>query len=350
MVALGAPTSGLGAGAGSPAAQAAAPTELPSARPPRLVKIGTIPTISDSPALIAEHRGYFATVGLQTELVPLSSGAEAIPALTTGQIDVGTAITPTVALVNAIQRGLALKAVASTGNSTRERWGSGFAISGALDHPVASLKDFTPPIRIATTGEGTLPQALAIILARRDGVPLSDLALVTMPLPDMIAALANGSIDVATTTEPFVALGERNGSAKRWHAYAELLPDITVGTVMFGESFLSTDRDAGERFLQAWLRGVRDYEDVFSTGRDADEILALIGGPTRTTPETFALFRQTRSLSFLPPDGRIDTRPWAEVVDVWKSQGLVGDFDARTLVDSSFAEKAVGRLGPYRPR
>ena len=37
-------------------------------------------------------------------------------------------------------------------------------------------------------------------------------------------------------------------------------------------------------------------------------------------------------------------------LDVWKSQGLIGDFDVRELVDASFAEQAVSRLGPYQPR
>ena len=265
----------------------------------------------------------------------------------------GSAVTPTVALLNAVQRGLPLKVVGAAGSATPERWGSGFAVGGKQEMPLASLRAFGTPLRIAATGEGTLPNAMALLLARRDGLRQDDLSIVAMSLPDMNAALANGSVDVAATTEPFVTLGLQNGSVQRWLSYGEVLPglpNVTVGTILYGENFLIRDRDAGERFLQAWLRGVRDWDDAILTGRDQEAILAIISEPTRTPPATFALLRQAGTLTLIAPDGKVETPPWAEVVDVWKSQGLIGDFDVRELVDATFAEQAVSRLGPYTPR
>jgi len=243
--------------------------------------------------------------------------------------------------------------VGAAGSATPERWGSGFAVGGKQEMPLPSLRDFGTPLRIAATGEGTLPNAMALLLARRDGLGQDDLSIVAMSLPDMNAALANGSVDVAATTEPFVTLGLQNGSVQRWLSYGEVLPglpNVTVGTILYGENFLNKDRDAGERFFQAWLRGVRDWDDAVLTGRDQEAILAIIGEPTRTPPATFALLRQAGTLTLIAPDGKVETPPWAQIVDVWKSQGLIGDFDVRELVDASFAEQAVARLGPYQPR
>ncbi len=351
----------LGCGRGAPGGAAAAPTARATAptaaatsgptEPPRElqeVKIGSVSPLAEAPALVAEQRGYFAAVGLKTEIVRLQSGADAIPALATGQIDVGSAITPTVALLNAVQRGLPLKVVAVTGMATTERWGSGFAVSGKAEPPT-SLRQFATPVRIAATGDGTLPNAMALLLARRDGVPASDLALVSMGLPDMNAALANGSIDVAASTEPFVTLGEQNGSVNRWLSYGDVLPDqpnVTVGTIMYGESFLDRDRDAGQRFLQAWLRGVRDWDAAVVSGRDEQAILAIVSEPARTPPATFALLRQSGALTIMPPDGKVETGAWAQVIEVWQGQGLIGEFNVQDLVDPTFAERAVARIGP----
>src|SRR4051794_1905307 len=106
---VGAPTTGS-----APAAEGSAPTaaSAPTAeRALQSVTIGSVSPLTEAPALIAEQRGYFAAVGLKVEITRLQSGADAIPALATGQLEVGSAVTPTVALLNAVQRGLPLKVV-----------------------------------------------------------------------------------------------------------------------------------------------------------------------------------------------------------------------------------------------
>src|SRR5262249_48603841 len=138
-----------------------------------------------------------------------------------------------------------------------------------------------------------------------------------------------------------------------WLGYGQVLPQApvaTVGTLMYGETFLNRNRDAGERFLQAWLRGVRDWDDALVSGRDLPAILDIISGPTGTRPETVALLRQAGTLTPIPPDGYLDTRAGVAVCDVGKSQGLTGDFDVQELVDPPSADRAVARLGPYQPR
>ena len=95
---------------------------------------------------------------------------------------------------------------------------------------------------------------------------------------------------------------------------------------------------------------MRDWDDAVVSGRDFQEIVDIVSGPTGTPPETLTLLRQAGTLTFMPPDGYVDTRAWVEVVEVWKSQGLIGDFNVQDLVDGSFAERAVARLGPYQPR
>jgi len=339
----------------SPAAAASLPPQPSSSSQPnaglKTIHIGTIATISQSPLLIAQKRGYFASAGMDAEVTPLKSGVDAIPLLATGQIDVGTGVSPSVAWFNALQRGLTIKAVAPNAVDSADRpWAGGLAIAAKQATPVASLRDLKTPVRIASTGPDTLPGGLTLLLARRDGVPESSLSFTTMGLADMVPALANGSIDVATLAEPFLTNGEKNGSLKRWVSYNDLAPNVAVSAVLYGKNFLQ-DRDAGARFMEAWLRGVRDYEDAIETGRDLAEIESIIGGPTNTPPAVFEQMSRSHTISWMPPDGSIDVKPWSTVVDVWKSHGLIpNDVQAEALVDSSFAAQASAKLGPYQAR
>jgi NitT/TauT family transport system substrate-binding protein len=339
------------ASAGAPAAAAspaAAPTAPPTPAALQTVRVGALPTLADAPALIGQRRGYFTELGIDLDLIPLQSGTEAIQALAAGQLEVGTAIILTVALVNAIQRGLNLKIVAPTSVSSAERWATGFAVSPRFDPPPRTLREFTPPIRVAIAGEGTMPHAMALLLARRDGVPFSDLSFAFMGFPEMNAALVNGSVDVAGSTEPFVTIGEQNGTAKRWLSYHEVTPGVPIGTVIYGDTLLTRERDLGERFLAAWLRGARDYDDAITTGRDLAEIESIMSA--RMPAETWALLLRHNTLLYIPPDGTLDPRPLGEVLDLWKELGLVGDFNVGSLIDPAFAERAVARIGRYQPR
>jgi NitT/TauT family transport system substrate-binding protein len=328
---------------------ALAPTSAPPTVPARqTIRVGAIPTLADGAALLAQRRGYFDDVGLDVDLVPLTSGTEAIQTLAAGQLEVGTAIILTVALVNAIQRGLNLRIVAPTSVSSAERWATGFAVGPRVEPPPRTLRDFAPPIRVAIAGEGTMPHAMALLLAQRDGVPRDDLAFAFMGFPEMNAALANGSVDVAGSTEPFVTIGEQNGTVRRWLSYNEITPGVPIGTVIYGDALLARDRDAGDRFLQAWLRGARDYDDAITTGRDLEEVQTVL--TARMPADTFALLLRHNTLLYVPPDGTLDPRPLAEVLALWKDLGLVGDFSVGSLLDPSFAERAVASIGRYQPR
>src|SRR5438067_2274511 len=178
------------------------------------------------------------------------------------------------------------------------------AVGCAAPAPAAA-----PTASATRTGEATMPHAMALLLAQRDGVPRDDLAFAFMGFPEMNVALANGSVDVAGSTEPFVTIGEQNGTVRRWLSYNEITPGVPIGTVIYGDALLVRDRDAGDRFLQAWLRGARDYDDAITTGRDLEEVQTVL--TARMPADTFGLLLRHNTLLYVPPEATLDPRPLA---------------------------------------
>ena len=100
---------------------AAQPT---AAREPAAVHVGVLSILAEAGLYIALERGYFAEEGLTPDFTTFDTGAKAIPALATGQVDAsGGAFSP--GFVNATQRGVGVKMVGSL-SSYEEGSNAGF--------------------------------------------------------------------------------------------------------------------------------------------------------------------------------------------------------------------------------
>jgi ABC-type nitrate/sulfonate/bicarbonate transport system substrate-binding protein len=82
----------------------------------RTVRFGSPQALSDAGVFIGRERGYFRDLGLDVELVPFQSGPNTIPALASGDLETAGG-TISVALLNALERGIQIKMVADKGTS-----------------------------------------------------------------------------------------------------------------------------------------------------------------------------------------------------------------------------------------
>jgi NitT/TauT family transport system substrate-binding protein len=334
------------AAAASPSAVAAA---VPSG-PLKQLKVGTLPTLGNAPFIIAQQRGYFAAEGIDVELMTFGSGAEIVAPLGTGQIDAGNSITPSAGLVNAVARGVAIKIVASNGTIKPNRNIADIVVRKALQ-PGAEPVDratLNRPIRAAAAAEGLVPHAILLREAEKAGLAISDVNMTYLALPDINAAMASSQLDVAASGEPLITIGVQQGLYSRWKRMADLYPDMPYSNLLYGPNLLEKDRDAGERLMRAYLRGVRDYEDAFSRGKDRDTVVAMLADPLRTPAPLFQAMQDQGGLAFIDPDGAVSTDPLKPILDEWtKINAVQPGADLNGLVDPSFATAAVGRLGKY---
>jgi NitT/TauT family transport system substrate-binding protein len=226
---------------------------------PVTLKVLLLPYLSFAPLFIAEEEGYFAEQGLQIEFVKISDSAEAIPALAQGELDVWASFV-SIGIFNAIAREGGIRLVADKGyiapsgcTSTALIASKTLVEAGELDSP-AQLRGrriaIEPP-----TPEGYYVEKLLATA----GLTLADVETLDMPPPAELEALENGTIDLSGTSEPWVTRILRTGHGVLWLPVQEVIPDFQWAFIAYGPTLLDENSDAGQRFMVAYLRALRQY-------------------------------------------------------------------------------------------
>lgn len=320
----------------------AAPPGSPVA-PRALVRLRVLSLrfLSFAPMAIARDEGFFRAQGLDVELVPLASSAEATPALIRGDLDVASGVLK-IADFNALARGAALRFVAD-----KDHFEPGACVSSAFvarpgffDGKGADDPARLRGARVATTPLHFMEYALETLLARK-GLTLDDLKLARLPGSMVAEAFGAGSLDLGQLSEPDLSRVLRSGGAVLWKPVRELLPGSQHAVVAFGPRLLGKDRDVGRRFLVAYLQGVRQYNRG-KTARNLD-ILAAETGVDRELLRA-ACWPSIRG------DGKVDV---ASVVEFqrWavRRKALDAVVSPERFWDPSFAEEANRILGTQVP-
>ncbi len=297
--------------------------------------------LSFAPLAIASAEGYFRDQALDVELVHLTGANEVTPALFRGEVDVGAGmIRP--AEFNAIARGATLRIVADKGHFEPEA-----CISAALVVRPGFLqtRNYDSPWHLRRTrfSAATLSFAeyvLDTFLAGK-GLSLDDVQRVRLPEASAAAALADGSVDVQHMGEPFLTRAVRSGRAVVWKPVVEVLPGAQLATIVYGPTLLEKNRDAGVRFLAAYLRGVRQY-NLGKTARNVE----IVSKETGLDPD---LVREACWES-IRGDGRINVESVLEYQRWAVRKGLLDAVvPPERFWDPSFLEAAGKLPGPAAP-
>lgn len=223
------------------------------------VKVQTLPYLSFAPFFIAQEEGYFAEQGLEVEFVRFQRSSEAIPALLQGELDVVSGAI-SFGLLNAIDRSSAIKLVADKGYA---------AVEGCADLTILGHKDLLTNLeskqissgaRVVVNPLSIRGYILAEALAQYD-TTMTDIQVVDIPYPAVIEAFADYSIDYVVATEPWTTRLLAQGNSVLLAAARDIQPDMQIGLVTYGPNFLTKAPDVGERFMTAYLQGVRQYNE-----------------------------------------------------------------------------------------
>jgi len=166
-----------------------------------------------------------------------------------------------------------------------------------------------------------------------------------MSFPDMNAALANRGLDVTWQVEPLATLAEDLGIARRLFGGDEIYPNQQLATLYYSPDFAART-DAAQRFMIAYIRSLRDYNDAFVRNVGRAEVAQILA--QNTTVKDLALYDRIVPAG-LDPDGRLNVQGIREDLALFVRLGCIsGDPpDVSRLVDESYANYAVSVLGPY---
>lgn len=319
-----------------------------SAKELEKVTIGSSPVLSSSGIFIAIERGYFAEEGIDADATTFAaSGAQMLPLLIRGDLMVGGGNINS-GLYNAFNDGHGIRIVADKGTVSK---GCGYlalvaAKKNVPDGDIAKFK-IQKGYTMALTAMGVSQEIVTERWVKHYGLELSDVRLVTMPYGAFVPALANGSIDATVEIEPHVALAVKNGAALRIAGDDEVYPEQQSAVIIFSEDFVKNHGDLPQRWMNAYVRGLRDYNDAFFHKKDFDEIVKILGKWTKVTDAD--LYNRMTPVG-LSPDGAMNIESLKSDEKWLLEKGYIKKaVNMDEMIDESFIQNAVKKLGPYTP-
>jgi NitT/TauT family transport system substrate-binding protein len=318
---------------------------------PVVVRVGLANASSDVGFFIADKKGYFKQEGLNVSFLAFDSGAKMVAPLGNGQLEVGAG-SPSAGLYNAVARGIEIKIVADKG-STPPGYGyqpllvrKDLVDSGRYK----SLKDLKG-MKIAGSATGSASTSTLNEALKKAGLKYGDVDRVFLGFPQHVMALQNKAVDAALTTEPSATRAIQSGAAVRVMGDDVIYPNHQLAVVLYSSAFIKNNPDAARRFMRAYLRAVREYNDALKDGKiagpNAADVIAIL---TEYTNIKDPAVYKTITPQGCNPDGAVHEPSLRNDLAFYKEEGQIkGNVTVEQALDNSFVEAALKDLGPYRP-
>jgi NitT/TauT family transport system substrate-binding protein len=279
------------------------------------INLGLLPLADIAPVHLAIAEGYFEEEGLTVEIQLVESGATAIPALVSGDLDITFGNYVSFFLAN--NEGLDLRIIADQNHAT-----PGF--SSIMTLPDSGIED--PADLEGRTFAVNALSNVAEITTRAQikdaGGDPDAVEYVEIAFPDMIAALDRGDVDAIFAVEPFVTLADQElGAVEVANPYGGRLEGFPVAGFQATTEFAEENPNTIAAFQRAMVRASQLAAD------EPDRVVEILPEYTELTPELAATLTQPEYVS------EIDASDLTVVVDLMVEFGLLEEApDVNSLV------------------
>ncbi|HLG72723.1 MAG TPA: ABC transporter substrate-binding protein [Chloroflexota bacterium] len=306
---------------------------------------------TDATFYIAQDKGYFAEQGINIDSVRLNSSD--MPAqLAAGSLDVGGG-SFTVSLINAIQRGLDIKLVADKARCLPGTGALQIVVRKDLydSGKVRGPKDFKGlTFGIQSVGSGN--EVELDLFLKQGGLGINDVTRKPLTYPDMPAAFNGKAVDATSAPEPTPSQLVHQGLAVSIAKCGDYNPNGEISMILYGPKFIQ-QHDVAQRFMNAYLKAVRYYDDAFVKHTDpalTDEAINIIAKGTKVDPAVYKEMNANNNMWGIDADGQMNTKSFQTDQDFWVNvtKELKQPIDLNQLIDPSFAQAAAQALGPYK--
>lgn len=302
------------------------------------VRVGYIATHSFAPMMITAAK-YAEEEGFTVELVDYPNGAEILTGVVTGDLDVGAAGIGSGAY-NSFAEGLPFAMVAPQHNGFVEDYFMlGSTIADDEGEAASLAEDLTPYAgeTFTVNAPGVVTEFLLNVGLERGGLTFDDVNVEYLPFPDMVPALAEGSVSGGIVSEPFPTAAERDGAGFRpWETPTGEEP-FPFTVVIYNSDWAESDPDLAEAYMRAHHSTAQLLDEQ---GWDSDEVLEIVNDLTGLDPETL---RGTRT-HHLPVDLSVDFDKIGTIQEFYLDQGTLSydePVDDSELWDLSWRDAVV---------
>ncbi|MFC4558259.1 ABC transporter substrate-binding protein [Virgibacillus kekensis] len=294
---------------------------------------------------IAKERGYFEEFNINVEFVKFGNSDEMLPALAAGKIDVAGGIS-SASFFNSIAQGIDVRMIADKGHNVEGDSYFSFVIRKDLQDEVKDYADLKGK-RVAVSTKNAVDDYIFQRMLEHAGLTREDVEFTLMSdFGNMMAAMGNDQVAAALQIEPLITQGIEEGLHVRLGDVTDFAPEAQIAMVLGSPDFLTERRDVALRFMAAYLKGVRDYNDVFVKGQgDEEEIISIM--TQYTALKDPAVWKKV-AVTGLNPDGRMFVEDIKQQYEFYKDNGAIkGDVNFDKSVDLSLVEEVLDIIGEY---
>ena len=294
---------------------------------------------------IADALGYFEEYNIEVEFATFGNSDEMLPAVAAGEVDVAGGIS-SASFFNSIAQGIDVKFIADKGHNVPGSSYFTFVIREDLQDEIKDYEDLEGR-KIAVSTQNAVDDYIFGQMLSHAGLTRDDVEFVLMSdFGNMLAAMENKQIDAALQIEPLITQGEANGIHVRFHDATDYAPEAQIAMVLGSPKFLYDRPEVAKRFMAAYLRAVRDYNDAFV--KDGDNKEEIINIMTEYTALKDSEIWHDVGVTGLNPNGQMFVEDIENQYKVYKENGaIVGEIDFDKVVDLDITNEVVEILGEY---
>lgn len=299
------------------------------------------PSLSFAPLFIAIEKGYLKEQGIEIKLELFKSGSEAVAFAANGQI-AGIAGGIGASNFNGANKNMGVKIVAPMAIQPIKGAPAPILVRSDLANEIASPKQLKGKRIAVGGGAGSTGEYMLLRVLEKAGIEKNEVTLVNLAFPDMPLAFSKKSVDAGLIPAPFSIVPLEEGTAKI------LVPVCTPGEMVtvlsFGEQFMVKSPILAERIVAAIMKATRDLVRV---GEYTDEFINIFLKYYKIDRDKLVKI----DLYDFDPDLKIQEKTLREMERVYAKNGHLSyqpPLPIDKLVETSFATKALQRMGPFR--
>ena len=260
------------------------------------IEVGTLPVNEAALLMIGEEQGFFADRGIKLNFTYAQGGAAIVPAVVSGQYQLG--YSNTVSVFQAIEQDLPLSllSVSATSNGDPNSGTNDLVVRD--DASIGDVADLEGK-KVAVNTLGNLSDVLARNAVDASNGDSSKVTFVELGFGDMIPALQSGDIDAFLSGEPFGTIAKSQGLKTLVNTHQTLSPNDPF---IFGVWFVNTNAADSDPELYDDLRQAIEDSNRYAS-EHLDEVRAKVPDVTPIDPDVLASINMNGYAEGLTPGG-----------------------------------------------
>jgi len=307
------------------------------------VRVGLVRSITSSVTLMASARGYFKDAGIKLQSENLDTSANSIALLSQNQLDIiegGIAA----GYFNGLEKGLPITMVMDRVSTPT---GHNLMLRPDLKGAITDVRQLKGKV-IATNGNGSVSSYEIGKVLETGGLTIKDVDLKVLPFTQQAVAFANKAIDGAMVIPPWTTQFVKDNIAVPFLPTDELIKPtpMTIAVVMINTDWAKKNPDVARSYFVAYLRGVRDYCQAYHGGAIRKELIDLL--VRSGTERRQEILDDQKAWPARNPNGKINIASMLDM-QAWyvSNKFAMTQLPAERVVDSSYADYAAQKLGPF---